>query len=85
MLKPDHAQARLRRLAAAIIMAAPLERVLLQWNQFMRQTRFAPSHAPRPAAARLIFAQIGQARLALGRADRHRSCGYWELGSAHAL
>jgi hypothetical protein len=32
MLKPDHGQARLRRLAAAIIMAAALERVVLQWN-----------------------------------------------------
>jgi hypothetical protein len=33
MLKPDHAQARLRKLAAAIITAAPTERILLQWNQ----------------------------------------------------
>jgi hypothetical protein len=33
LLKPDHAQARLRKLAAAIIMAAPTERILLQWNQ----------------------------------------------------
>jgi hypothetical protein len=62
MLKPDRAQTRLRRLAAAIIMAAPPERVLLKRNQFARQTRSAPSHAPGPAAARLSFAQICQAR-----------------------
>ena len=40
MLKPD--QARSRKLAAATIMAAPTERVLLQWNQFVRQTPSAP-------------------------------------------
>ena len=37
----------MRRLAAAIVIAAPPERVLLQWNQFVRQTRSAPS--PRAA------------------------------------
>jgi hypothetical protein len=36
LLKPDHAQARFLKLAAAILMAAPTERVLLQWNQFVR-------------------------------------------------
>jgi hypothetical protein len=43
LLKPDRAQTQLRKLAAAIIVAAPTGRVLLQWNQFVRQTRSAPS------------------------------------------
>ena len=55
MLKPDHAQARLRKLAAAIIMAAPTERVLLQWNQFVRQTRLLPPHAPRACRGAAYF------------------------------
>jgi hypothetical protein len=56
MLKPDPAQARLGRLAAAIIMAAPKERVLLQWNQFVRQTRSAPSScAPRACGGAAYF------------------------------
>jgi hypothetical protein len=49
MLKPDHAQAGLRGLAVAIIMAAPLERVLLKWNQFVRHTQFAPFGGKRQA------------------------------------
>jgi hypothetical protein len=32
LLKPDHPQARLRRLAAAMVVAAPQERVSLEWN-----------------------------------------------------
>jgi hypothetical protein len=32
LLKPDHAQAQIAELAAAIIMAAPTERILPQWN-----------------------------------------------------
>jgi hypothetical protein len=55
LLKPDHAQGRLRRWAAAIITAAPRERVLSQWNQFVRQTRSAPSPRALGPPGRSLF------------------------------
>ena len=67
MLKPDHAQARLRRLAAAIIVAAPPERVLLQWNQFVRQLGLLPhSRALGPPGRGLFLRKSGRLDLRWG-------------------
>ena len=71
MLKPDHGQARLRRLARAVIVAAATERVLLQWNQFGRQTRSAPSsRVPGRGGAAFFLRKSG--RPDLGRAGLFR-------------
>ena len=43
MLKPDRGKRDCGDWPGAIIVAAATERVLLQWNQFGRQTRSAPS------------------------------------------
>jgi hypothetical protein len=68
------AQARLRRWAAAIIMAAPTERVSAAMEiSSYGGLRPAPStRAPRACAGPAFFAQIG-ARLASGRAEGGRA------------
>jgi hypothetical protein len=47
----------------AIIVAAATERILLQLNQFGRQTRSAPSSRIPGRSGAAFFAKIGQARL----------------------
>jgi hypothetical protein len=70
VLKPDHAQARLRRLAAAMSWLRHGACPAAMGSVHAADSVCSLATRPGPAAARLIFAQIGQARFALGRAWR---------------